>query len=259
MTIPGQKGIPSVATGNKPEQLPMSFDAANPLAAALHDGRFCGLIEYEPPPEQPFESAMELGCRIARGLRKRDWIAGMTVTDRFRHARSRDSLKAATMLAGESGKAVVVCISGRDRTLEQVREITGVAAANGIRTVLAVSGDAAAPGPGGESARRPHLDSVRMLALLRRFRPELLAGAAVNPFKYNAPDVFLQYFKMARKLASGAGYLVTHSAWDMAKYQELQWYLSLREIAVPVLARVHLLSLEDAARIDPALFPGVHV
>lgn len=98
-----------------------------------------------------------------------------------------------------------------------------------------------------------------MLAVLQQGQYKLNAGAAVNPYKYNAVDQYLQYYKMMRKTATGADFLITNAGWDMKKLQDLQWYLQMREAAVPVLARLPLLTTEQIRSMYTRFVPGVHI
>jgi len=146
-----------------------------------------------------------------------------------------------------------------------VRDLMAQARSMNIHTILAVTGDRSDKHPASASPRKvlpyPHgyLDSVDILAVNQTLAPRFFAGAAVNPFKYNPADLYLQYYKMVRKLATGAEFLVTHIGWDMRKLQELQWYLQMRDIGAAVIARLMLLSVDDISRIHDGLFPGVHV
>ena len=85
-------------------------------------------------------------------------------------------------------------------------------------------------------------DAARM-AGVHRFFP----GAAVSPFKYTEPSLLQQYYKMEKKIACGAGFLITQVGWDWRKSQELFRYLQDRGLHVPVLGNVYLLSTRTAA------------
>ena len=92
---------------------------------------------------------------------------------------------------------------------------------------------------------RGYMDSLDTLAAIKAFLPDVSLGAAVNPFKYTPEDQCLQYAKMFRKCAAGANFIVTQAGWDMKKYQELQWFMQMRELVKPVLARIAFLSFEQ--------------
>ena len=249
-----------------PQQLNISFQDGNPLAAKLRGGEFLVVVEVEAPLQsQPFESAVAQARVLARASRSRDLIAGMAVADRARSEDSHDPVDTATVLAEASGKPTLLHVSGKGSTSERVKSVLARGASAGIRNVLAVTGDRSdkhdrAPqeaGKRGDTVR--YLDSVLTLALIQGQGLPVHSGAAVNPGKYTPADLYLQYFKMIRKLATGAEFLVAQVSWDMKKLQELQWFLQMREVGNPVLARTALLSPDDIATIHDGFFPGVSV
>ncbi len=249
-----------------PIQLKMNFSGENPLADALRTGTFTILIEQSSPPrEQPFESATATAVAIAKRLAAIPEVAGLAVTDRQRIEDTHDPVDTASLLADTAGKPSLMILSGKASSRDRVRDVLARAASRGIRNILPVSGDKSdrhdlKKTPTGRILPYPagYFDSVAALNLIRTTTTGLYAGAGVNPFKYNAADQYLQYFKMLRKIASGANFLVTHVGWDMKKLQELQWFLQMREITWPVIARLPLLSAQDIAVIHDGFHPGVH-
>ncbi|MFA5203370.1 MAG: methylenetetrahydrofolate reductase C-terminal domain-containing protein [Lentisphaeria bacterium] len=251
-----------------PIQLKMNFSGENPLATALKSGQFVLLIEQNAPGlAQPFDTAMALATGMARRIAEMPHVTGLVSTDRLRSEESHDPVDTAALLADASGKPCVMVLSGKGSDRERFRDCLARAASRNLRNLLPVTGDRSdkhllkrtatgrpIPYPGG------YFDSVESLRLIRTATTgQLFAGAAVNPFKYNAPDQYLQYYKMLRKLASGADFLMTHAGWDMKKFQELQWFLQMRETQAPVIARLMLLNTDDIQHLHEGLFPGVHV
>lgn len=126
-----------------------------------------------------------------------------------------------------------------------------------IQGLLVLTGDRPARGLGVFE-----LDSIGCLDLVRRFNNQallskdparletahrFLAGVAVSPFKYTEPSCLQQYYKMEKKLASGARFLITQVGWDWRKSWELFRYLDERSIRVPVFGNVYLLTSRNAA------------
>ncbi len=72
--------------------------------------------------------------------------------------------------------------------------------------------------------------------------PRFSPGAAISPFKYNEESLLGQYFKMEKKITSGAKFLITQVGWDWKKSIELMQYLADEKIDVPVIGNVYLLS-----------------
>ena len=249
-----------------PIQLNMSFTGENPFAERLRDGKFLILFEYSPPmQEQPFESAITFGAAIARRVRNVPEISGMAVADRLKGENTHDPVEVAAALAEASEKAPLLHISGKGSSPARVRELLARAGSNGIRNILAVTGDrsdqhlfregsASIP-----SYKNGYLDSVDTLRLSQGAGRKFFAGAVVNPLKYNPADQYLQYYKMMRKLGSGAEFLIAQAGWDMKKLQELQWYMQMRGVDNPVIARLMLLSTDDISAIHDDPFPGVPI
>lgn len=216
-----------------------------------------------PPAEQPFDSAVAVGLALARKVGSLAGVGGMLVTDRMRTEESHDPVEMAVRLREACGKAVVMTVSGKGSDEHRVRDLLARASSAGLRNILAVTGDRSDrhPQPHGmhRVAKHPigYFDSVETILAARGTGQPFCIGAGVNPYKYNPADQYLQYYKMIRKIACGADFIVTHVGWDMKKLQELQWYMQMREIEVPVIARLMLLSPDDIRRIDRDLFPGV--
>jgi 5,10-methylenetetrahydrofolate reductase len=141
----------------------------------------------------------------------------------------------------------------------------------GITNVLALTGDKPVAAKGVFE-----LESVGLLRLIKKMnhesylkaQPETLAGvhqfvpgAAVSPFKYSEATQFQQYYKMEKKVHYGAEFLITQVGWDWRKSLELFTYLKERQIDVPVIGNVYLLStLTPAPRLMHDLkLPGCFV
>lgn len=141
----------------------------------------------------------------------------------------------------------------------------------GVRTVLALTGDKPLTAKGVFD-----LDSVTLLKLVSRLNrdawlaarpgqwqqvPILTAGAAVSPFKYTEASQMQQYFKMEKKLAAGAAFLITQVGWDWRKSVELMRYLDECRLDAPVVGNVYLLSkATPAARLmHDGDLPGCYV
>ena len=126
-----------------------------------------------------------------------------------------------------------------------------------IETILGLTGDKPV------AAKRVFdLDSIGLLQLVRdmnnesyiKARPQDLdkvhqffPGAAVSPFKYTEASLMQQYYKMEKKIACGAEFLITQVGWDWKKSQELFRYLADNNIDIPVIGNVYVLSTTTAA------------
>jgi methylenetetrahydrofolate reductase (NADPH) len=130
----------------------------------------------------------------------------------------------------------------------------------GIGTVLSLTGDKPVTAKGVFE-----VESVGLLSKISKLNNEALikakpgqldkakrfcAGAAVSPFKYTEPSLMQQYYKMEKKIAAGAQFLVTQVGWDWKKSIELMTYLKDNRIDIPVIGNVFwLTTLTPAPRL----------
>jgi methylenetetrahydrofolate reductase (NADPH) len=128
---------------------------------------------------------------------------------------------------------------------------------SGIEGILILTGDKPISAKGVFD-----IDSIGLLQLIRDINNEsyikakpqdldrvhqFFPGAVVSPFKYTEPSQMQQYFKMEKKIAGGAKFLITQVGWDWKKSQELFRYLDKNGLNIPVLGNVYLLSTATAA------------
>jgi methylenetetrahydrofolate reductase (NADPH) len=240
-----------------PTQFELNFNEANPLAERFRHGRFVTVIEYTTPHlNQPFDSALVPGVALARRVSELPEVLGMVVTDRNG---GYDVIDTAAALKKAADLPVSITISGKGMTREILLETLGRAESVNLQNVILVTGDGIDARNGAKPHPAGYMDSIELLSLADPHKRRLCLGAAINPYKYTAVDMYLQYYKMARKLAAGANYLVAQAGWDMKKLQELQWYMQQRDIQVPVIARLHLVHPDEADSIHLGLYPGVPV
>ena len=127
----------------------------------------------------------------------------------------------------------------------------------GLENILILTGDKPL-----KAKRVFEMDSIGLLQLVRdmnsqsyiKARPDMLdrmhqffPGAAVSPFKYTEASQMQQYYKMEKKIACGARFLITQVGWDWRKSLELFRYLEENELDVPVFGNVYLLSTKTPA------------
>ncbi|MFH1214948.1 MAG: methylenetetrahydrofolate reductase C-terminal domain-containing protein [Pseudomonadota bacterium] len=124
----------------------------------------------------------------------------------------------------------------------------------GLHNLLVISGDYPKEGYSGHPKPVFDLDSVHVVDMLRlmnqgRFiRHEnqptaFFKGVAVSPFKMTEPEQLMQYFKLRRKVAAGADYVITQLGFDARKYHEALLYMKQHDLRLPVLASVFVPSL----------------
>ena len=67
-------------------------------------------------------------------------------------------------------------------------------------------------------------------------------GCVVSPFKRHERELMPQYFKLVRKIAAGAQWVIPQLGYDMRKFHEVKLFLEARGINVPVIGNVYLLT-----------------
>jgi len=162
-------------------------------------------------------------------------------------------------------------ISCKDRNVDMIASTLAGYKAAGIESMLVITGDKPVKG----KSVFEH-ESVTFLQMIKEINAEayakasaddldsvhqFCAGAAVSPFKYTEASQMQQYYKMEKKIACGAEFLVTQLGWDWKKSLELFTYLKENNIEIPVFGNVFFLStLNPAARLMNSLkLPGCFV
>ncbi len=140
-----------------------------------------------------------------------------------------------------------------------------------VEALLVVTGDKPVKGKGVFE-----FESVNLLQLIKKLNADeylkaspdtfenvhqFFPGAAVSPFKYTEASQMQQYYKMAKKIACGAKFLITQVGWDWKKSVELFRYLRENNIDIPVIGNTYLVSTTNpSARLMHDLkLPGCFV
>jgi len=156
-------------------------------------------------------------------------VEGANVTDN-QTAIVRMSSIAAAAIAIECGVEPVVQMVCRDRNrIAMQSDILG-AAALGVKNLLCLSGDHQQFGNHPESANVFDLDSVQLIAMVKKMRdekqflsgdeikehePRLFIGAVENPF---ADPFEFRVPRLAKKIAAGADFIQTQCVFDVEKF-----------------------------------------
>ena len=126
-----------------------------------------------------------------------------------------------------------------------------------MKNILALTGDTPMKAKGVFE-----LDSIGLLQLIKdmnndscmKAKPATLdtthqfyPGTAVSPFKYTQASQMQQYYKMEKKIASGAEFFITQVGWDWKKSLELFKYMEENNLDVPIIGNVYLLSTTTPA------------
>ncbi len=240
------------------KQIDMSFSGDDRLASSLLKGKFQYYLECDSPLVcQSFNASLTLIEDLGKEIRPLNRLFGWMLTDRLLSENCHDPVLLAAALSESSGKPVIMGLSGRNSNLDRIKGMLADAKAKGLRNFLAVTGNLSDLQQEQEKLRSPFTDSVEILQAARTFGKDLRLGAVVNPFKYTPQDQCLQYAKMLRKIHTGAQFLITQAGWDMKKAQELQWFLQKMNLTLLVIARVCVLSQEEALQLAEGFQTGV--
>jgi len=156
-----------------------------------------------------------------------------------------------------SGLDFIPHISCKDKNADAlVSSLAGFRAMD-IEAILVITGDKPVKGKGAFE-----LESTTLLQMITEMNskaylktsPDALdnvhqffAGAAVSPFKYTEASQMQQYYKMEKKIACGAKFLITQVGWDWKKSVELFRYLEENNLGIPVIGNVFFLSTTTPA------------
>jgi len=167
-----------------------------------------------------------------------DWLAGLVAAHRDR---------------------VVLHLTCKDMNRNGLESAAWRYASQGFRNILAITGDYPTGGFGGRADPVFDFDSVSLIALLKSMndglnvlgrggKPEILpktdffTGCVVSPFKRHERELMPQYFKLVRKIAAGAQWVIPQLGYDMRKFHEVKLFLEARGIQAPVIGNVYLLT-----------------
>ena len=246
-------------------QLDFDFDASgNRLMTRLDKGDFITFFEVNTPPREndfktsvAFLKSMDVAVRKIKGLH-----TGLAVTDKMESVNSWNIADFASAGLAKSGlDRNIIYVSGKKGAASQLTDTIKQCSSLGLRNIVPVTGDGYTEELEKISAKQPCFDSTQILRTIKGIHETdvIYPGCVVNPFKYTPSDIFPQYFKLVKKINFGSKFIISQVGWDMMKLQELRWFLNLRELHYPTIARVILLTPELVEDILRGKYPGVHM
>ncbi|HWH69797.1 MAG TPA: methylenetetrahydrofolate reductase C-terminal domain-containing protein [Candidatus Sulfotelmatobacter sp.] len=175
-----------------------------------------------------------------------------------------------------AGKEVVVHLTCKDFNRYGLESQLWLLASQGFHNVLALTGDYPIESFEGRAKPVFDLDSVALLAMIERMNEGLevlsgdgktrtkldpthvFAGAVTNNFKFHENTLLPQYYKLEKKILSGAKFIINQIGFDARKSHELLEYLRVRQLhRIPVIGNVYLLSPFVARLFNQRKIPGV--
>src|SRR5262249_49497533 len=159
------------------------------------------------------------------------------------------------------GQEVIIHLSCKDWNRNALESRGWKLGSEGFNNVLALSGDYPVVGHKGLAAPVFDIDSVGLLSLFSEMneglrddrtgtnldRTSFFLGCVVTNHKRHEREVMPQYFKLRKKAAAGARFVINQIGWDVRKDDELLRWIKRERLPLRALANVYLLS-RTAAR-----------
>ena len=211
---------------------------------------------------------------LARRLTEHPQVHGLSITDNPGGNAMINADTLGTDLISR-GQEVIIHLSCKDWNRNAIQSRAWQLASEGFNNVLALSGDYPTDGYQGQASPVFDTDSVGLLEMFSDMntglrvsdgrkdqvleRTDFFLGAVVTNHKRLEREVMPQYFKLAKKIASGARFIINQIGYDARKQDELLKYMEMRRLQVPVLANVFVLSSGAARYFHGGHIPGVIV
>jgi homocysteine S-methyltransferase len=192
------------------------------LARALREGEWVVSIQLDPPLGGSNRGLVD----VARELAATDTVGFVDLNDNPAARARMNGLMAAVAIEREAGIETIPHLTPRDMTLAGLESVLLGAHAEGVRNVLAVTGDPPQegdyPGAGGVY----QVDSIGLTELVAQLNrgedvngrsidapTSFFVGVAVNP---SADDLDLELERFERKVAAGARFAMTQVLFDLS-------------------------------------------
>jgi len=234
------------------------------LEKALESGKFGVTAEMAPPKGYDFTEQLE-SAKLLNGK-----VHGINVTDMQSASLKASSLGLCIKLK-EAGCEPIIQMTGRDRNRMAIMSDIFSAAAFGIDTMLALTGDHPVVGDCPQSKPVYDLDSVGILNMLSTMEatgkdcggndiagetPKFYKGAAVTPVY--EPQI-LQINKLRQKVEAGAKYIQTQGIFDLDSFKRFLEAADKAGIKAHIMAGIIPLKAAGMAKYMNENVPGIAV
>lgn len=234
------------------------------LEKALESGKFGVTAEMAPPKGYDFSEQLE-AAKLLKGK-----VHGINVTDMQSACLKASSLGLCIKLK-EAGAEAILQVTGRDRSRMGIMGDILSAAAFGIDTMLALTGDHPVVGDCSQSKPVYDLDSVGILNMLSTMEitgkdcggndlaggaPKFYKGAAVTPVY---EPIQLQINKLRQKVDAGAKYIQTQGIFDIESLKRFMDLVDKANIKCHIMAGVIPLKGAGMAKFMNENVPGIAV
>ena len=192
------------------------------LARALREGEWVTCVELDPPKGGTLDALVG----VARTLRESGRVGFVDVNDNPMARARMNALMASIRIEREAGIETIPHLTPRDSTVMGLEGVLLGAHAEGVRNVLAVTGDPPHVGDYPGSRGVYEVDSIGLVQMISRLNQgedyvgkaidaptSFFVGVAVNP---SADDLDLELRRFERKLEAGARFAMTQALFDLS-------------------------------------------
>ncbi len=215
------------------------------LEKALEGGKFGVTVEMAPPKGYDFKEQME-AAELLKGK-----VHGVNVTDMQSACLKASSLGLCIKLK-EAGLEPIIQVTGRDRSRMGIMGDMLSAAAFGIDTMLALTGDHPTVGDCSQSKPVYDLDSVGILHML-----SVMEATGTDCGGYE--PLFLQINKLRQKVEAGARYIQTQGIFDLESFKRFMDEVDKANIKTHIMAGIIPLKAAGMAKYMNENVPGIAV
>ena len=234
------------------------------LKDALESGKFGITAEMAPPKGYDFTEQME-AAELLNGK-----VHGVNVTDMQSASLKATGLGLCIKLK-QAGVEPILQMTGRDRNRMALMGDALAAAAFGIDTMLALTGDHPVVGDCRNAKPVYDLDSVGILKMLSKMEetgldcggneivggaPKFYKGASVTPVY---EPIFLQINKLRQKVENGAMYIQTQGIFDLDTFKRFLEEVDKAGIKTHIMAGIIPLKAAGMAKYMNENVPGIDV
>ncbi len=234
------------------------------LKDALESGKFGITAEMAPPKGYDFTEQME-AAELLNGK-----VHGVNVTDMQSASLKATGLGLCIKLK-QAGVEPILQMTGRDRNRMALMGDALAAAAFGIDTMLALTGDHPVVGDCRDAKPVYDLDSVGILKMLSKMEetgldcggneiaggaPTFYKGASVTPVY---EPVWLQINKLRQKVENGAMYIQTQGIFDLETFKRFLDMVDKAGIKTHIMAGIIPLKAAGMAKYMNENVPGIDV
>ncbi|HUV49639.1 MAG TPA: methylenetetrahydrofolate reductase C-terminal domain-containing protein [Anaerolineae bacterium] len=168
----------------------------------------------------------------------------------------------------------LVHLTCKDRNRNQMESRLFAQGREKMHNLLVMGGDYPRYGFKGFAKPVFDLDTVQLIAMVdemtRGFEVEkdapgggtklppipFFKGCVISPFKKLEAELMTQYFKLHKKIAAGADFVITQVGFDARKFDEALRYMRQNSMGIPILGNVYIPSTTVASVMHQGSVPG---